>query len=60
MKLEKWLKDNGMTCQSFAEKRGASRSGVWKIASGFQRPNWPTMLWIYKETGKRVTPNDFL
>lgn len=60
MKLKKWLKENGLTCYAFARKHKVSPSGVWKIANGYQRPNWESMLWIHTATGKEVTPNDFL
>lgn len=64
MKLGIWIKENGLTQETFVEyshKRGAgfSRHAVAKWCSGARVPRPDEMRTLYEVTDRAVTPNDF-
>lgn len=64
MKLGIWIKENGLTQESFVEYSrakgaGFSRHAVAKWCSGARVPRPEEMRTIYKITGCQVQPNDF-
>ncbi len=64
MKLGIWIKENGLTQESFvaySHNRGAgfSRHAVAKWCSGARVPRPEEMRTIYEVTDNQVQPNDF-
>ncbi len=64
MKLGIWIKENGLTQESFvtySQSRGAgfSRHAVAKWCSGARVPRPEEMRTIYAVTDNQVQPNDF-
>ena len=64
MKLGIWIKENGLTQESFVEYSrakgaGFSRHAVAKWCSGARVPRPDEMRRIYELTMRQVGPNDF-
>lgn len=59
MKLEQWLKLNGITIVEFAARLGVSRTQVHKYIYEGAIPKYKTMRLIFELTGGAVTPNIF-
>ena len=64
MKLGTWIKENGLTHESFvrfSHERGAlfSKHAVAKWCAGSRMPRPEEMRTIYELTGHEVQPNDF-
>ena len=59
MKLEQWLKSNNMSAAAFAKRIGVARCSVYRYVSGERVPSRTYMGAILKETGGKVTANDF-
>jgi transcriptional regulator with XRE-family HTH domain len=60
MKLADLLISEGLTYSAFAHRIGSAHARtVERYAKGLQRPNAAMMEAIARETGGRVTPNDF-
>lgn len=59
MKLDEFLKRQGVTQKSFAEQIGERQSRVNKYCLGTRIPRPETMRKIYVATRGMVTPNDF-
>jgi transcriptional regulator with XRE-family HTH domain len=60
MKLETYLKKNGMTDASFAAQVSLSQSQVSRIKRGISWPTRDVLERITMATGGTVTANDFL
>jgi 3,4-dihydroxy 2-butanone 4-phosphate synthase / GTP cyclohydrolase II len=59
MRLNDWLKTQGITRVAFARQIGVTHGAVCKWCAG-RRPDWPQMLAIHDATGGMVQPNDWL
>lgn len=59
MKLDDYLKNQGLTAEAFAAITDISPSNVSKYRSGKLKPKTDAMRKIYAATGGTVTPNDF-
>lgn len=60
MKLADYLSENEIADSAFAERIGVSRQALWRYKSGERRPEWSILEVIARETGGKVTPNDFM
>jgi len=60
MKLDDYLARKRLSPIKFAEAIGVNASTLWRIRLGKQRPKWTTLEAIDRETGGKVTANDFL
>lgn len=60
MKLHDYLKKEGETRRSFAQKAGISRAMVSHIATGRATPSIETALRIQEATGGEVTAKDLI
>lgn len=59
MRLSDYLAQKGLSDADFAAKIGIDRSNVSRLRRTGQIPSPEVMRAIIKETGGRVTPNDF-
>lgn len=48
------------SAKALAERTGISEASISRLRKGLQVPSASAMEAIYKATGGRVTPNDFL
>lgn len=60
MKLETYLKKNGMTDAAFGERIGVSQSQVSRIRRGLSWPSKDVLTSIAEVTGNAVTANDII
>jgi DNA-binding transcriptional regulator YdaS (Cro superfamily) len=59
MKLETWLTKNCVRRSEFAERIGVVPSMITAYCAGESVPQPKTMEEIFRQTGGKVTPNDF-
>lgn len=59
-KLREWREANGITLAALSKTTRLQQSAISMIENGKSRPNWDSMLALYKATGRAITPNDFL
>lgn len=59
MKLDAYIRENGLTDAAFAEKVDRDRSAVSRWRSGATVPDADSLKKILEATGGAVTPNDF-
>lgn len=59
MKLEKYILQTGQTQTAFASKIGVSPVTIGRYLRSERRPTWEVMSLIIKETGGKVTYEDF-
>lgn len=60
MKLADYLSEAEIKPSAFAERLGVTRQTLWRYMSGERRPEWSILEVIARETGGKVTPNDFM
>lgn len=60
MKLETYLRQNGVSHAAFAEQIGTSQAAVSRYASGARIPRPAQMARIASATGGAVSANDFM
>lgn len=58
--LEAFMKENGLTNDSFGAKVGVSGVTVWRWANGKARPSWENVAAIEAATGGAVTFKAFV
>jgi transcriptional regulator with XRE-family HTH domain len=59
MTLDAWITETGTPDNEFARRLGVSRVTLFRLKTGRRIPDRETMEAIHRETGGRVTPNDF-
>lgn len=59
MKLAVWIKENGLTCGSFAKRIGRTRQAVHRYCTDQRIPRPDDMAEISAATGGSVTIADF-
>lgn len=59
MKLATWIKENGLTCGSFAKRIGRTRQAVHRYCTDQRIPRPDDMAEISAATGGAVTIVDF-
>lgn len=59
MRLQDWLAEHDISYSEFGRRIGRAHTTVSRIARDEQRPDWPTMEAITRETNGAVRPNDF-
>jgi transcriptional regulator with XRE-family HTH domain len=60
MKLADWLRETGSTQTEFARRIGVTQGYVTQLCSGMAWPGRAVAEAIQRETGGKVTANDFL
>ena len=60
MKLDDYLRLNGLTGPKFAMQIGVDPATVYRIRSGSVLPHKKTIQAIWNATNGQVSPNDFL
>lgn len=59
MKLEKFMRDNGLTDKKVGKALKVAKMTVYRYRKGMIRPSNKVLEKIYKFTEGLVTPNDF-
>lgn len=59
MKLADYLEAENLTLKQFGDKIGRTEATVSRLARGLNKPDQETLDAILRETGGRVTANDF-
>jgi len=60
MELHKYLAKKKLGVDAFGKLIGRHRTTVTRLIDGETKPDWQTMETIYRVTGGKVRPNDFL
>jgi transcriptional regulator with XRE-family HTH domain len=59
MQLDVWMRLAGLDDSAVAEGAGVDRSTISRVRRGLQRPSWPLMDAIFRESRGAVRPDDF-